>query len=376
MTEINQVERLGPSERKILELVWREGPLARSAIAVRTGLADASVTRLTRELDARGYVSETVLREGLRGQPSRPLSVRPEGAYAFGVNFSHSYIDLGLIDLAGRLVAKQREPLDAATPERIAELASLGLRRQLASTGVPIEKVIGAGFSLPGDFLETPNFLHAHAAFPGLRERDLEHVFSEAMPVPIFVENDGTSAALGERVHGDGRRLDSFLFLHIGHGVGAGLVLDGQPWRGARGNAGTLGVIYPMSERRPSGQDLLETLKAAGVAVDDFNDLENLHPADCPPLRRWLVRAGEQLGRGLHLASRIIDPDAIILGGRLPPAINEAFAEAIDIDAAFASSKVLPYPRLIASGLGPYAGVIGAASVCFYKTFFSAGAAT
>jgi predicted NBD/HSP70 family sugar kinase len=329
------------------------------------------VTRLARELQARGFVHEGIQRAGTRGQPPRPLRLTADGAYAFGVNFSHSYIDLALINLAGEPVAIERRALDLATPERIAEIAAEALLDQLRETGIALTKVVGAGFSLPGDFLETPHFLHAHAAFPDLRDRDLVSVFRAALPVDVFVENDGTCAALGERVHGIGRTADSILFLHIGHGVGAGLMINGRPWRGARGNAGTIGVMYPMSEPRPSGHDLFETLRASGVPINDFNDLESLEPQSCPPLRRWLARAGEQLRHGIEYTARTIDPELIIVGGRLPPMTTEALLLAIDVDATFAPSRVLPHPRLVASSLGPYAGVIGAASVCFYQTFLA-----
>lgn len=365
---------LSQSERRVLGSVWRNGPVPRSDIAEQTGLADASVTRLARELQQRGFVSDSVRREGARGQPTRPLELRPDGAYAFGVNFSHSYIDLALVNLAGDPVATERRRLDRASPERIAEIAAATLQEQLASKGVALEKVIGAGFSLPGDFLETPHFLRAHAAFPELRGRDLLAIFRAAMPVPVCVENDGTSAALGERVHGIGRKVDSFLFLHIGHGVGAGLIIDGRPWRGVRGNSGTIGVMYPNSEPRPSGQDLFETLRAEGVSISDFDALESIEPQDCPPLRRWLARAGEQLRLAVHVTSRVMDPALIIVGGRLPPKITEALTAAIDGDAAFAASRVMPYPPLVASALGPYAGAIGAASVCFYRAFLASDA--
>jgi predicted NBD/HSP70 family sugar kinase len=287
------------------------------------------------------------------------------------VNFSHSYIDLALINLKGEPVASERRRLDRASPERIAEIASETLLAQSRNANIPLEKIVGAGFSLPGDFLETPHFLHAHAAFPELRDRDLTSVFRAVMPVPVFVENDGTSAALGERVHGIGRQVDTFLFLHIGHGVGAGMVIEGRPWRGVYGNAGTIGVMYPVSEPRPSGQDLFETLRAANIPISDFDELDNLEPQDCPPLRRWLARAGEQLRQGLEYAARTMDPALIVVGGRLPPSTTEALVRAIDGDAAFAPSKVLPYPKLIASTLGPSAGAIGAASVCFYNAYLS-----
>lgn len=362
---------LAPSERAVLRAVWRHAPVSRLDIARATGLGGASVTRLARDLEQRGLVSDTVLHTGQRGQPTRPLALRAAGAFSFGVYFSHSYMDIGLIDLAGRLVTSERLRLETPDAAIIAEGARSGLLRHVAQAGIALDDVIGAGFALPGDFGETPAFLKAHAYFPALLDRDVAAIFADAMPVPVFVENDAASAALGERVNGLGRTLGSFLFIHIGHGVGGGLVLDGRLHRGLRGNAGAIGAIYPMSEPRPSGQDLLEMLNARGVDVQDFDGLETLTAETCPPLRQWISRAGVQLETGIHIAARLLDPDAVILGGRLPPDIVSALLRAIDVDAAFKGSRTIPMPQVLASGLGPRAGLVGAASICLFQALFS-----
>lgn len=364
---------LSTSERRVLEIVWRRGPIARGDIAQAILMGPASITRLTRDLEDRGLVFDTVQRDGARGQPSRPVALRPEGAFACGVNFSHSYVDVGLIDLTGRLISNERLPLERAVPEQIAAAARNGLARQAGALGITLDRIVGTGFSLPGDFGETPAFLNAHAFFPELQGRDLLADLTPLMPVPVFIENDAAAAAIGERVHGVGRQVETLLFIHIGHGVGSGMILDGRPYRGARANAGALGVLYPLSEPRPSGQDLLETLQAQQVPAGDFDALETLYPEECPPLRRWIARAGAQLRHGLHIAGRILDPELIILGGRLPPHLIQALLTATGPTRVFAESAAIPAPRITTSQLGSSAGVIGAASVCMFRTFFEDG---
>jgi predicted NBD/HSP70 family sugar kinase len=162
----------------------------------------------------------------------------------------------------------------------------------------------------------------------------------------------------------------TFVFIHIGHGVGGGLVLDGRLYRGQHGNAGLMGGLYPLELPRPSGQDLIETLQAEGYAVRDFNDLDGLDIAAMPALDRWIARAAGQLKLALNFGGRLIDPEAIIIGGRMPPPLLHALFDAIEVDAAFAASIALPQPRVRVSELGPDAGVIGAASVCMFKIFF------
>ena len=362
---------LSPAERQVLETVWRRGPIARIDIARETGLTGASITRLTRDLELRGLVFDTVQRDGNRGQPSRPVSLAQQGAYAFGVNFSHRSIDVGLVDLAGNLVTHERAPLERAQPAMLAAHVGAALERHLAQLGLSRDRVVGVGFSVPGDFRERTGRLYAHVFFPDLQDVDLQAEVGPHLPVPVLVENDAASAAAGERVHGQGAAFPSFLFVHIGHGVGGGLVLDGRLFRGIHGNAGMIGTHWPLGQPRPSGQDLLEHLRASGIAADDFTDLETLDPAD-PALAAWCARAGAQLAEGVYLAARLLDPEAVILGGRLPPAVLAELFRHTPLLGKFDREPTLPQPAFLMSKLGSYAGVVGAASMCFFKAFFEA----
>ena len=364
-TDIDKV--LQENEREVLKTVWRHGPIARVDIIERTGLGRASVTRITQSLMDKGLVEDYVLRDGQRGQPSRPVSLRPQGAYACGVYFSNTYMDVGLIDFAGQPIAIKRVLFNEATPDLLAKSAQSALLELVANADIDLKSVVGAGFALPGDFDALGGF-SPNPYFPALTGLDLAYEFGQVMPVKVYVENDGAAAAVGERVHGLGRTRQSFLFFHIGHGVGGGLIINGSLFRGRHGNAGLLGGLYPMDLPRPSGLDLLNTLSASGLAVKDFNDLERINP-DLPVLQEWIDRAAKQLRSALEVGARMFDPDAVILGGRMPPEIMNRLFDAIDISAAFESSS-LPLPEVLVSEIGPNAGVIGAASICVFRRFF------
>ncbi len=361
---------LSENERRILDVIWRQGPIPRSDIAEQTGLTGASVTRLVRTLTDRRLVSDTVAREGLRGQPTRPLHVSAEGAHAIGVYFSHRHLEIGLVNLAGTIVHADARPIDVAEPETIAAVTRDFVTAARAATGIARDRVVGVGFALPGDFTGNAGQVNAHAYFPRLAHRDLRAEFADALPYRVFVENDAASAALGERVLGVGQQIDSFVFVHIGHGVGGGIVLNGSLYRGMSGNAGMIGIQFPNDRPRPSGQDLFAHLTAAGVAVTDFPDLERLSLHECPPLRAWIRRAGGQLREQLGITARLLDPEAVIVGGRLPLPLLQALVAEIDTPAFCNEGVGLPRPRVIASALGPRAGVVGAASVPIVRTLF------
>lgn len=362
-----RIKALSASDRRVFEAVWRRGTSSRAELAIDTGLTPPAITQICKGLLEHGWVSELPARKGQRGQPSRPLTVNPEGGYAAGVNFSHSYMEVGVIDLGGRLLGVRKTHFAEALPDIIAETAIMGVRELIREHGLPEGRMLGLGFALPGDFLEGGRRLLAHPAFPRLDHQDLRVVFQAASPWRVFVENDGRTSAIGERIVGLGRSLNAFMLIHIGHGVGGGLIIGGRPYRGARGNAGPIGLFFPYGQPRPSGEDLLAHLRSAGVAADDFDALDHMDIQSSEPLQDWLRRAGRQLEAVLPLLGRVFDPEVIVIAGRLPPPMLDRLAEVIDANGPIPSTDPLPRVQMVASRLGSLAGVVGAASLPIFE---------
>ncbi len=364
---------LSANERRVLDMVWRRGPIARSRLAVLTDLTPASVTRIVQSLFDHGLIVEFVDRNGARGQPSRPIAVRPEGAHAIGVYFSHRSVEIGLCNLAGAQLQAATLAADQATPDNVARLIR-DFTASVEAPGFDRASLCGVGIALPGDFIRGADLINPHAYFPDLRSPGSVRRLAEGIELPVFVENDAASAALGERLMGAGQGIDDFLFVHLGHGIGGALVQGGSLYRGVYGNAGMIGIRFPNDRPRPSGQDLFAHLAQAGIEVTDFPELEKLTATDCPPLKAWIRRAGAQLREELALTARVLDPAAIIIGGRLPLAMLNALVSEIDT-AEFCDEGVgLPRPRVLASQLGIRAGMIGAASLPIVRLLMGRGA--
>jgi predicted NBD/HSP70 family sugar kinase len=361
---------LGESERRVLDVIWRHGPIARVDIGPLTALSTMSVTRITRELADHGLLTEAVNRTGARGQPSRPLMIKADAAFSAGVYFSNRSLQIGIIDLSGKLVAHETTDSDADTPADVAQAAGAVIERFWTTNPQTRSRTVGVGYALPGDFIVDRKRINAHALFPGFRGDDIAAELQSHSALPVHVENDAASAALGERLLGIGQTIDTFFFAHIGHGVGGGLVLNGRLYRGARGNSGIIGVQFSNDQPRPSGQDLFAALAAAGVDARDFPDLETLRPQDCSPLKAWIVRAAAQLRQGLWITARILDPDAVIIGGRLPHHLLQEIVARVDDQGFCDEGVMLPRPKVFASSLGPSAGLIGAAALPLYARYF------
>ena len=358
------LETLSASDRRVISLLADRGPLSRAELAETIGVSRPAVTQMIASLERFGLIEEGQSRKGPRGQPARPISIRGAAGYSGGISFSHSYLDAAIIDLTGRAVAQRRMPLLSPDPQTVADTAREALTAAKSDAGIGDSELIGIGFALPGDFLAGKPVLAAHLYFPHFDRLDAQRFFQDRFNERVFVENDGRTCIMGERLAGVGRGHRDFMLVHIGHGVGGGLFLNNRLYRGAHFNAGPLYTFFPIDQPRPSGQDLLESLRSAGFPARDFDTLEttNLDKADV--IARWANRAGQQLAPCLHHVANILDPEFIIIGGRLPASILLAVVEATGLPQHALKDRASGAPPIVrASLLGANAGAIGAASV-------------
>lgn len=365
------MRQLSQNERRLIELVATGGPIARKDLADQLGLTGATVTRTVAALDDLGLFDERPDRQGADGPPKRLLQLRPGRYFAAGLTFSRKSIEVALLDLAGHIVGRETVGIADQPALSVAEAASATLSRLLADRDVPKEALVGMACAMPVNFGPGGETVIAHGVFPELVDPVVLDRFLATFDMPVLLENDGKTSAIGEHVYGrrptDGR---SLYLLHLAHGVGGGAVIDGVPFYGANGNACLPGFLFPLDRPRPSGLDLIESLVAAGHPVEDFGDIEPLIET-CPEIDDWIARAGEQIARAVVAVTAFIDPTVIVVGGRLPHRINERLVARVRAMPLQGPSTGIELAPVRASTLGPEGGALGAACLPLYEKFFN-----
>ncbi len=356
-----------PVERMVFDAIGGANGISRAKIADLTGLGAPMVTMVTRTLIAKGLVWEGDPERGRRGQPARPLLVDPDGGYAFGVTFTPRLITTGLLDLAGNIRAEASEQVEHFSGAVLQRSVRTLVSRLQRRCRIDPKRILGIGINIPATASSQRGHFHTHDYFAELRGIDLAARLGDGLPYPVVLETDPFCAAIGEQMHGIGRSFDSFFQIHIAFRYGGALMLKGEPYRGAHGNAGVIGIVFPVDKPRPSGQDLIEHLAASGLKIADFPDLEAIDPGTCPALDIWLDRPAAQLARSIELVARRLDPEAIVVGGRIPAHLIEALLDRIDLDGVFDYSRHMPVPAVVASKLAGRAGLIGAACSVFHR---------
>jgi predicted NBD/HSP70 family sugar kinase len=373
----NQGRTRGYNRALVLSHVRAAGASGRAEIARASGLTTQTVSNIIADLEADGLLSECGRRSGSRGLPAVQYALRPDGGFALGIEVRPDALRAALLDLSGQALFTERLGLTRADPATVA--AAVVRMRDLAiqQTGVPRDRLLGAGVVMPGPFGAT-GLADSTTDLPGWRGTDAAAFLEAALGLPVHVENDANAAAIAERHAGVARGLATYAFLYFGAGLGLGIVADGRLIRGAFGNAGEIGHMpwgAGQLEDVASRMALARRMAAAGQPATTVEDIAHLDGH--PDLARWLDDAAPALAGAITLIENLLDPETVILGGALPDAVIDALIERIALsDASVAHRPDRRTPRLQRGASGRMTATLGAAAHVLDHAFTPRLAAT
>ncbi|RYD18265.1 MAG: ROK family protein [Lysobacteraceae bacterium] len=189
------------------------------------------------------------------------------------------------------------------------------------------------------------------------------------------MENDANTAALAEYyVGGLMRRCSTAVVILLGHGIGAGIIVEDRILRGAMASAGEIGWLYPTSEPRPSTLDLLSTLRDEGCAIRSLVDFDAVTAEYEEVVDRWVRRAAKQIEPIINWGVAWIDPGEFAISSPLPAPILQSLVDHIDFGAMHIGDHCSEVPRVSVSTLQGSAATIGAALLPIHATAWCSGA--
>jgi predicted NBD/HSP70 family sugar kinase len=359
--------RLTEPQKRVLLQLRIAGEMPRVRLAQALGMSDATMTRLVQHLIALDVVEErdgTAV--GQRGRPIVPLGISGRGGWSVGATVHPGWLEIALVDFRGRPLVQDSQPFDSADPAVFARTLDRRLRALAADHGFMRGKFLGLGIAVPGYALGgDPDRRAVVSWLSGWNDIGLRDLFADMLGMPVWIENDATVAALAEYYQpAIMARHRSALVLFLGHGIGGGLIAARDLLVGEHGNAGEVGRLFPTDRPRPSGIDLIHTLRAAGVAIDSLSGLDALLEPQAGLIARWVERVAGQLHQAIASGVAWLDPGAIIISGALPVPILRALTDHLDpLFAARTDNYQGTIPAIYASPLGSASVVIGAAMV-------------
>ena len=233
--------------RVIFSRIRTAGPIARVDLADATEISQPTVTTITAELLRKGLIEEVVPEESVtarRGRPRIALRVRSEAHRVVGLRLGDSTLSAVLTDFANTVLAERSVRTrgvamgEAEVGEAVLDMVS-GLA---AEAGVPVAALSALGIGLPG-VVEAGSGEVLWSPVLSARRMPLAAVLEARLGLPVFVDNDANLVAVAEKYYGAGRGVRNFLVATIEQGVGLGIVIDDEVYRGARGFASEFGHI-------------------------------------------------------------------------------------------------------------------------------------
>jgi len=366
------------NRRVVIEAIRLHGELTRAELARMTALTPQTVSNIVAELEQAGLLTSRQPRRSGRGQPSIPVTLNPTSAWSIGIHLDHQTLLLVLVDLSGevhfrRLVLVQK-PQPAAT---LACIASV-LEEMRAFLGTQWQKVLGIGVVMPGPFGVEGISSVRPTTLNGWEQVDIEAELAAISGLPVTLENDATVAAIGERFHGTARHLNSFIYLYIGTGLGAGIFTDGHIYTGHAHNAGEIGHIVV----EPGGRDCycgnqgcLEryvSLQAAYefCGLDPMRALpEDLLQIEPARFIAWIESVTTPLRQAINILESVFDAEAVIIGGMMPAPLLEQMVARLPPLYQSVRGRYLLDMRLKRGMTGSDTAALGAAALPIFDEF-------
>ncbi|MFD4575090.1 ROK family protein [Streptomyces sp. NPDC058417] len=377
---VNLLALRGHNAALLLDLLRTAGPdgISRLELAERTGLTPQAVSKITARLRETGLAAEAGRRASTGGKPRTVLRLVPGAGHAVGVHLDRDELRVVLADLDGTAVREERAPLDlGAGAEAVLAAVERGVRGAVkgvvggavdgdgrdrgdgvggmaGAPGLGLPTLLGVGVALPGPLDHAHGVLHRVTGFPAWDGFPLRDALAARLGVPVVVDKDTNAAALGLAVGGEH---GSFAYLHLGTGLGAGLVLGGRVHRGARTGAGEFGHQVLQLDGPPctcGDRGCVEALCLAAMRRGD------------------VAEAARVLGAGAANLAGLLDIDQVLLGGRTVAADPGPFVRGVTAvlaaRAAREGATESAVPVRLAPG-GPLGVATGAAHLLLGRVF-------
>jgi predicted NBD/HSP70 family sugar kinase len=356
------------NERTVLETIRGSAPISRAQISRRVGISKPTVSLALQSLLDAGLVRETAHDPGRPGYGAVYFEPVADAALVLGLDLGAHFLRGAICDLRGDIRARQDvEIAGADAPTALDAVAAL--RSSLVeASGVRTDLLDGVVMGVPGVVEAATERIELATNIPGLEGRPFAVELRERLGLSVTLDNDINLAALGEQWRGVARGVEDFVFLSIGTGLGAGLVLGGELHRGRNGAAGELD--YARAGREDDIDPCAEALSALAAQVATRGGTELTPPYE-PRAIFAAARSGDPVAAAvvdeearriaLHVVpiASVADVALVVLGGGL--GVNgDLLLEPV----RRLLGEWLPYPpRVEVSSLGEAAVLTGALAV-------------
>jgi predicted NBD/HSP70 family sugar kinase len=369
------------NERVVLQAIRLNGSCPKAELARMTGLTAQTIGLITTRLEDDGLIQKQDRVRGRVGQPSVPLALNPDGAFAIGIKIGRRSADWLLVDFSGQVRQRHRLEYDFPDADVLVPAIKSRLRNMQAELGHLKDRLVGIGVAAPFQMGGWHRLLGlSEAQSDAWNQIDLRAQVQAMTGVPVSFAKDTSAACVAELVAGRGRDLKNFLYLFVDTFVGGGLVINSHLHGGLHGNAGAVASL-PMGLPGDSNStpdqlvshaslwELERRFEAIGVDPHAAYDDRAMSQAFATETRTWVTYAAKSLALTVVSGTAFLDIDAVVIDGSIH---RELLAQLIDATQAALAQynwEGLWPAKLIAGEVGPDARALGGALMPLHANF-------
>jgi glucokinase-like ROK family protein len=332
----------------VMEVLRLYAPLSRAELSARTGLNPSTVSSIVSELIGSAFIQETTLQDARIGRPGMLLELNPAGGGAVGVEIGVDFLSIVLTNFTAEVLWSKRIAHSEGEPQvNLLEKTEALISEVLECSRSSGLRPLGIGVGAPG-LVDGNQGKLVFAPNLSWKDTPLRLMWTNRFNLPVFVENEANSGAMGEYYYGVAHGMEDFIYLSTGIGLGGGIMIGGKLFKGSHGFAGEIGhtTIYGDGELCGCGsRGCWETYvgprymiqRIRQTLVDGHQSMLNeLVEGDLNRLTVDMViaaaDAGDQIALaalkevGIHLGVgvsnliNIFNPELVVVGGVLSPA--------------------------------------------------------
>lgn len=376
----------------VLRLIWRKHQISRAEISRQLGLSRSTVTEIIKELLSTGLITEVGIGKSNGGRKPIILEFQDNAKVILGIDIGATHVSIALTNLRGELLVwKEKDFPVRDDPEGTYNLIDQLCQECFLSINYSYDKLLSIGVAVPSPVDPIhPEYL-SESILPAWHGKSGLERLKEKFNVPVYMDNDANLGALAEHWWGVGKKVNDLVYIKISNGIGAGYILGGKLYRGAKGIAGEMShmPIDPFGRLCGCGlRGCLATVISAWALKERVYTLSKLYPDSYWVYQNFTIKDlenhalnGDRLALQVvseattYLTSAItslvnlLNPELIILGGslsRLGDLIIKPIQEKIDATALVSS---VTKTKLVVSALGAKATAIGAATLAIEQAF-------
>ncbi len=320
------------NERAVLDHLRAAGPSSRPGLARIAGLSKPTVSQALANLEAAGLVRRVGPASPSMGRTAMLYEADPTAGYVLGIDIGRAWIRVAAADLSGHIVARRDERNRARGAAALVKSVGEVAHEVVAAAGLTWRRVAHTVVGGPGVFDPDSDRLRHAPNLPGWSRPGVMSSLREALRPTVTLDNDANLAAVGERTYGSGRDARTFVYVSVGTGIGMGVIIDGELYRGAHGAAGEVGYLPLGADDEPArGRDarrrgILEEAASADAVV---RTAKRLGMTGATSAKRVFsaARAGDEVALAaveaeadrlalvVGTVAAIVDPEFVLLGG-------------------------------------------------------------